>query len=100
MQDVLRHSASSGGDRHRTSWRSRVLGVVLYSAVVVWCFYQLPDVIPFVVPGAVLGGGLLHVWRGRPALGLLVFLLVVVVLPVTVWPSLLTGAFSDFTNGQ
>lgn len=77
-----------------------MLGVVLYSAVVVWCFYQLPDVIPFVVPGAVLGGGLLHVWRGRPALGLLVFLLVVVVLPVTVWPSLLTGAFSDFTNGQ
>lgn len=61
--------------------------------------HQLPEVIPFVVPGAVLGGGVLHVWRGRPWLGLAGFAIIVVVVPMPLWPWVLTGAFSDLTDG-
>jgi hypothetical protein len=60
---------------------------------------QLPDAIPFVVPGAVLGGGVLHVWKGKPWLGLVVFATIVFVVPLLLWPSLTTGFFSDLTNG-
>lgn len=74
-------------------------GLVLYSAVVAWCAYQLPDSLPFVVPGAVLGGGLLHVGRARPWLGLLVFAIFVVVVPMLVWPSMLTGTYADLRDG-
>ena len=63
--------------------------------VVAWCAYRLPDTLPFVVPGAVLGGGFLHVVRGRAWWGLMVFALIVVAVPLLAWPSLLTGAFED-----
>ena len=75
-----------------------VLPLVLYAAAVAWCASQLPTSLAFVVPGAVLGG-MLHVWKGRPWLGLLVFTVVVVVVPALFWPSLLTGTFAGLTDG-
>lgn len=77
----------------------RLVGLVLYAAVVAWCAYQLPTSLAFVVPGAVLGGGVLHVWKGRPWLGLLVFTIIVVVVPALLWPSMATGTFADLTDG-
>lgn len=78
--------------------RIRLTGAVLYGAAVAWCAYQLPTALPFVVPGAVLGGGILHVWKGRPWLGLLVFAIVVVAVPLLLWPSLGTGLFAELTD--
>lgn len=78
--------------------RVRLLGVVLYGAVVAWAYLQLPTTLPFVVPGAVLGGGLLHVGKGRPWLGLVVFAVVVVAVPLLLWPALGTGFVSDLTD--
>lgn len=75
-------------------------GAVLYTAAVAWTVVQLPDAIPFVVPGAVLGGGVLHVWKGKPWLGLVVFATIVIAVPLLLWPSLTTGFFSDLTNGR
>jgi hypothetical protein len=77
----------------------RITGALLYCAVVAWCTYQLPTSLPFVVPGAVLGGGILHVWKGRPWLGLMVFTVVVVAVPALLWPSMTTGTFADLTDG-
>lgn len=95
MRDVLRHQPR----RSRSdAVRVRLTGLVLYGAAVAWCAYRLPDALLFVVPGAVLGG-VLHVGRGRPWLGLLVFALVVVAVPVLLWPSLLTGTYVDLRNG-
>ena len=45
-----------------------------------------------------LGGGILHVWKGRPWIGLTVFAIIVVVVPALVWPSMATGLFSDLTG--
>ena len=96
MRDVLRHQPRGARSR---AVRVRLVGVALYSGTVVWCADQLPDSLPFVVPGAVLGGGLLHVWRGRPWLGLLVFAVVVVAVPALLWPALLTGTYADLRDG-
>jgi hypothetical protein len=102
MRDVLRHASTTPASRAGTvieALRVRVFGVILYGAVVAWCAYQLPDTVAFVVPGAVLGGGVLHVWKGRPWLGLLVFAIIVVIVPALLWPSVLTGALTDVTDG-
>ena len=102
MRDVLRHQnalpASRGKAVARAAWL-RLTGAVLYCAVVAWCSYQLPSSLPFVVPGAVLGGGVLHVWKGRPWLGVILFAIIVVVVPVLLWPSMTTGVFADLTHG-
>ena len=102
MSDVMRHQGSRPSSRGQAVARAiqvRVAGVVFYSAVVAWCSYQLPTSLPFVVPGAVLGGGVLHVWKGRPWLGLLLFAIIVVVVPTLLWPSMATGTFADLTDG-
>ena len=102
MEDVRRHAGSASASHAGAfirALRVRVAGLLLYGAVVAWCAYQLPDTVPFVVPGAVLGGGIVHVWKGRPWLGLSVFAIIVVVVPALLWPSVLTGAFSDLTEG-
>lgn len=97
LRDVLRHQRTgSAVDR---ALRVRLTGLVLYSGAVAWCAYQLPDSLPLVVPGAVLGGGVLHVWRGRPWLGLMVFAIIVVAVPVLLWPSMLTGTYVDLRDG-
>ena len=102
MRDVLRHAGATPASRGGTAIRAlrvRLTGLVFYGAVLAWCAYQLPDAMPFVGPAAALGGGVLHVWKGRPWLGLLVFALIVVIVPMLLWPSVLTGAFSDLTDG-
>ncbi|GAA1477162.1 hypothetical protein GCM10009623_16080 [Nocardioides aestuarii] len=76
----------------------RLAGLIFYGAAVAWAWWQLPQTLPFVVPAAVLGGGVLHVGKGRPWWGLLIFGLVVVVVPVLLWPALGTGTFSDLTD--
>jgi hypothetical protein len=96
MRDVLRHQPRRSRSR---AVRVRLTGLVIYSAVVAWCAYQLPDSLLFIVPGAVLGGGGLHVWRGRPWLGLLVFAIIVVAVPMLLWPSMLTGTYTDLRDG-
>jgi len=99
MRDVLHHASTTPASRSSAvirALRIRVIGLLLYGAVVAWCVYQLPDTVPFVVPGAVIGGGI-HVWKGRPWLGLAVFAIIVVIVPALLWPSVLTGAFSDLT---
>ena len=97
MRDVLRHQRSDSAVGR--ALRTRLTGLVLYGAAVAWCAYQLPDSLPFVVPGAVLGGGVLHVWRGRSWLGLLVFAIIVVAVPMLLWPSMLTGTYADLRDG-
>jgi hypothetical protein len=101
MLDVLRHQRTvpSRAASVARAVRIRVIGLVAYVGVVLWCSSQLPDTLPFVVPGAVVGGGVLHVWKGRPWLGLAAFLVIVVAVPALLWPSMLTGVFSDVTNG-
>jgi hypothetical protein len=101
IRDVVRHQGRANTSRGRAfagALRLRVTGLVLYAAAVAWCAAQLPTSLPFVVPGAVLGGGLLHVWKGRPWLGLLVFTLIVVVVPTLFWPSMLTGTYAGLTD--
>ena len=97
MRDVLRHQTSGSGVGR--ALRTRLTGLALYGAVVAWCVYQLPDSLPFVVPAAAFGGGVLHVWRGRPWLGLVVFAIIVVAVPMLLWPSMLTGTFADLRDG-
>ena len=75
------------------------MGLVFYGAAVAWAWWQLPATLPFVVPAAVLGGGVLHVVKGRPWWGLLVFTIIVVAVPLLLWPALGTGTFSDLTDG-
>src|SRR3954447_2977653 len=102
MSDLVRHRGkipATGAKAVVRAVQVRLAGIVLYCAAVAWCAYQLPDSLPFVVPGAVLGGGVLHVWKGRPWLGLVVFAVIVVLVPALLWPSLATGAFADVTDG-
>lgn len=76
---------------------TRLLGSSLYGAAVAWCALQMPTSLTFVVPAAVLGV-FLHVVRGRPWLGLFVFLLVVAVLPLLFWPSMMTDTLARLTD--
>ncbi|GAB7006521.1 hypothetical protein JCM18899A_39940 [Nocardioides sp. AN3] len=99
MNDVARHQRSSSRGRAfaRAIW-IRVTGLVLYGAAVVWCVYALQESLPFVVPGAVLGGGVLHAWKGRPWLGLMVFVIIVVIVPFLLLPALGIGTYADLSN--
>lgn len=102
MRDLVDRRTQAAPSRITTLARGlglRLWGLLLYGAVVAWCAYQLPASLPFVVPGAVLGGGILHVWKGRPWLGLIVFTVIVVAVPALLWPSLATGTFADLTGG-
>ena len=99
MSDVRRH-ATKPRARSR-SWAKaigvRLVGLVLYAAVIAWCVWQLPTSLPFVVPAAI-AGAILHGVKGRPWLGLLSFMVLVVTLPLLLAPALGTGAFSDFAD--
>jgi hypothetical protein len=99
MADVQKHTAGSRGRGFVHGLGVRVVGLVFYGAAVVWAWWQLPATLPFVVPAAVLGGGLLHVVKGRPWWGLIVFTVIVVAVPLLLWPALGTGTFADLTDG-
>lgn len=99
MTDVLRYAPRSdrGAGLARALWL-RISGLVLYSGIVAWAWWQLPQTLAFVVPGAVVGGGVMHVLKGRPWIGLAVFAVVVVAVPLLLWPALGTGTFVNLTD--
>lgn len=70
---------------------------MLYAAAVAWCAWQLPATLPFVVPAAA-AGLVLHGVRGRPWLGAIAFVVLVVALPAVLAPALGMGSFSDLTR--
>lgn len=76
---------------------NRFVGLAFYGAIVAWCALQMPASLTFVGPGAVIGA-LIHVFKGRPWLGLGAFLVVVVLVPLLFWPSMLTGAVGHLTT--
>ena len=99
MADIRRHSEV--GTSPSESWARaagvRIVGVLLYGAVIAWCWWQLPASLPFVVPAAV-AGLVIHGVKGRPLLAMLAFAVLVVSLPVLLAPALGTGAFSDLAE--
>jgi len=99
MTDVVRHQRNTSRGRAvaRAIW-IRITGLALYGAVVVWCAYALQESLPFVVLGAALGGGVLHAWKGRPWLGLSVFVIIVVIVPLLLLPALGIGTYADLSN--
>lgn len=76
---------------------SRIVGLTAYGAVVVWCAFQMPTSLTFVVPGAVIGA-YVQVVKGRSWLGALAFVLIVGLLPLIFVPSLLTDALGRLTD--
>ncbi|WP_210502443.1 hypothetical protein [Nocardioides xinjiangensis] len=100
IADVRRHAGDDSKRRTR-SWTSaigvRLVGVALYAGAVAWCARQLPAALPFVVPAAA-AGLVAHGVKGRPWLGLLAFVVLVVALPFMLAPALGAGAFSDLAD--
>jgi hypothetical protein len=98
IEDVRRHHGEDRRTRAR-SWgraiRVRLVGLLLYAAVAAWCAWQLPTSLPFAVPAAA-AGLVLHGVKGRPWLGALAFVVLVVALPKLLFPALGVGTFSDF----
>lgn len=89
--------AKQPGTRRAGAFLGRLAsGLLVYGGAVLWCAWKFPDTIGFVVPAAVLGGGVLHVWKGRVLLGAVVFLAVFLLLPFLLTPSLITGFWSEY----
>lgn len=99
MADVAKHQPRSTPSRVARAIGVRLAGVLLYAAAVAWTALQMRDALVFVVPAAVLGGGLLHVWKGRPWWGLIVFTVVVVALPLVMTPALGAGFWTNLRQG-
>ncbi|HEV2796613.1 MAG TPA: hypothetical protein VGV65_03255 [Nocardioides sp.] len=99
MADIRRHAEV--GSSHSTSRARdagvRIVGVLVYGAVIAWCWWQLPASLPFVAPAAAAAMVVQGV-KGRPWLAMLVFAVLVVALPVLLAPALGTGAFSDLAD--
>ncbi|GAA5143903.1 hypothetical protein GCM10023340_10400 [Nocardioides marinquilinus] len=92
IQDVRRHHL--GGRRRGADLRIRLVGLVAYPALVAWCLWQLPTAATFVVPAAFVGW-VLHVVRGRPVVGALVFMVVVALAPLLFWTAMATDLMDD-----
>ena len=80
-------------------WSVRLVGAVLYSAIVGATWLLLPKALPFVVPAAALGVAL-HAGMRRPWLGLAGFCLLSVVVPAVVFPSMLLDALPAIRDGR
>lgn len=87
------------GSRRRvgSSLRRILLGLSLYGSLTAWTAWQLPDLLVFEAPAALLAL-VLHVGKGRPWLALVVFSLLVIVLPPLLGPSLATGWWVDLRS--
>ena len=100
MKDVLAHQpTSTTWDARFKRLRSAIVASVVYVAIASWCAWKLPDTLPFVVPGAA-AGLFLHAVKNRPWIGAITSAVIVFAIPALLWPSMLTGAFSDLTNGR
>ena len=73
------------------------MGLVVYGGLVAWSLAFMRQAFPFVLPGAAVGAYLQTV-RGRPVLGAICCLVIVVAVPALLWPAGLTGVFADLTN--
>ena len=91
--DVVRHQRVLRSGR-REAVQTRLWGLFIYGGIVAWCLLQLPTAAVFVVPAAV-AAAVLHVVRGRPYVGGVLFLVVVVVAPAMFWPSMATDVMDD-----
>ncbi|MDF9716091.1 hypothetical protein INN71_03065 [Nocardioides sp. ChNu-153] len=78
----------------RARVQTRLWGLLVYGGILAWCLVQLPTAAVFVVP-AVAVGAVLHVVRGRPVLGALLFLVILVVAPSLFWQSMLTDTMDS-----
>lgn len=96
IRDVVANQRT-GRSRGNRRVLTRLWGVPIYGGILAWCLLQLPTAAVFVVP-AVVVGVVLHVLRGRPVLGALAFLVIVVVAPALFWPSIATDAFDGLTS--
>lgn len=96
IRDVVANQRT-GRSRDNRRVLTRLWGIPLYGGILAWCLLQLPTAAVFVVP-AVVVGVVLHVLRGRPVLGALAFLVIVVVAPALFWPSIATDAFDGLTS--
>lgn len=100
MTDIVKHRPAARGARTVRALAVRLGGILLYTAAVAWTALQMRDALVFVAPAAVLGGGLLHVWKGKPWWGLLTFVAVVVALPVIMTPALGAGFWTSLRQGS
>ncbi len=98
MDAILEHTSRISRRGLRRWIGVRVFGLLLYAGVVAWAWWQLPETLPFVILGAGLGGGLLHVIKGRPWLGFAVFAVTVFVAPRLLWSAFGMGALSDLSD--
>lgn len=96
IRDVV-DNQRTGRSRTNRQVLTRLWGIPIYGGILAWCLLQLPTAAVFVVP-AVVVGAVLHVLRGRPYLGALAFLVIVVVAPALFWPSIATDAFDGLTS--
>ncbi|MDT9594233.1 hypothetical protein RDV89_14210 [Nocardioides zeae] len=96
MRDVTRHQPTGSERRSRVlrGVRRRLWGAAIYAGIVVWCLAQLPTAASFVVPGAAVGAAL-HVVLGRPIVAALAFVLIVVVAPFLLVPSMGADILDD-----
>jgi len=78
---------------------TRLVGAVLYAAIVGVTWGLLPKALPFVVPAAALGM-VLHAGMRRPWLGFAGFCLLAVVVPAVVFPSMLLDALPGTRDGR
>jgi hypothetical protein len=97
--DILRHSGTAR--RWSEPWGrglwSRVVGLVVYAAILTWSWFYMPSTFLFVLPGAIVGVYMQTV-RARPLLGVVLFTAIVVVVPALLWPAGLTGDFSRLSG--
>lgn len=95
MADVVRHQRN--GTRRRAALTSRLWGLLAYAGIVVWCLVAIPTAAAFVVPAAAVGA-VLHVLRGRPVVGGLVFVLIIAIAPLLLWPAMGTEVLDDLAS--
>lgn len=94
---VARPRSARAGEFARALW-IRVLGLIGYSAVLCWFGWKSPDTLFALVPAAAVGGGILHLWKGRVWLGLAVFLMLTLLIPLLIAPAQVSGFFADIRS--
>lgn len=87
ISDVARHQAPSRSTTVRRV-RTRLWGLPIYGGLAAWSLLALPTAAVFVVPAAVVGA-VLHVLLGRPVVGALATITLLVVAPLLLTPAML-----------
>jgi len=99
VAEIRRHGQARRSQAwSRTVW-TRFVGLVAYAGIVAWSWWFMPTVFLFALPGA-LAGAYCHALRGRALTGAIVCFTIVVVVPLLLVPTGLSGAFADVTGGH